>query len=119
MESTTPAEDDLITIYSPLNRTSNISFKLANRFKKFSNFEAYFTPESDPEFSIIPKNGELEPLGREGTSFIISFTPLEYGKIRKGKLIIETDEFYWFILKFLFFFNIFYFYKKNVIINLK
>jgi hypothetical protein len=32
--------------------------------------------------------GDLEPYGREGTTFIISFTPVEYGKIRKGKLII-------------------------------
>ena len=36
------------------------------------------------------------PYGREGTNFIISFTPVEYGKIRKGKLIIQTDDMYWY-----------------------
>jgi len=36
----------------------------------------------------MPKSGELEPIGREGTTFIISFTPIEYGKLRKGKIII-------------------------------
>jgi len=37
----------------------------------------------------------MERHGTEGTTFIISFTPIEYGKILKGKLIIQTDELYW------------------------
>ena len=32
---------------------------------------------------------------REGTQFIVSFTPVEYGKMKTGKLIIQTDEMYW------------------------
>ena len=40
-------------------------------------------------------SGDLEPYGREGTNFIISFTPVEYGKIRKGKLVIQTEDMYW------------------------
>jgi len=36
----------------------------------------------------MPKSGDLEHYGREGTTFVISFTPIEYGKIRRGKLII-------------------------------
>ena len=43
----------------------------------------------------MPKTGVLEPYTRDGTTFIISFTPIEYGKARKGKLIIQTDEMYW------------------------
>lgn len=27
--------------------------------------------------------------------FNISFTPVEYGKIKVGKLIIQTDQMYW------------------------
>ena len=54
-------------------------------------------PDSDSEFNILPKSGELEPLGREGKNFIVSFTPVEYGKPKKGKLIIETDELYWYL----------------------
>jgi len=46
----------------------------------------------------MPKTGELEPLGREGKTFIVSFTPIEYGKQKKGKLVIETDELYWYLL---------------------
>jgi hypothetical protein len=95
LEATEPDEDDIITIYSPLNKTSSVSFKLTNRFKTYAPFTAYFLPFSDPEFSVMPKSGELEPYGREGKNFIISFTPIEYGKMKRGKLIIETDELYW------------------------
>ena len=32
---------------------------------------------------------------RDGTSFSLSFTPIEYGKEKHGKLIIYTDEMLW------------------------
>ena len=70
-------------------------FKLSNRFKSFAQFTARFTPDSDPEFSVMPRSGDLEPIGRDGTTFIVTFTPVDYGKKRKGKLIIETAELYW------------------------
>ncbi|CAD8106047.1 unnamed protein product [Paramecium primaurelia] len=95
LEATPPDEDDVIIISSPLNKTTSVSFKLTNKTKNYAKFNAGFTPDSDAEFSIIPKVGDLEPYGREGTTFVISFTPIEYGKIRKGKLIIQTDEMYW------------------------
>lgn len=95
LEATAPKEDDLIVISSPLNRTTSVSFKLTNHRKKTAFFTASFTPESDPEFTIMPKQGDMERHGTEGTTFIISFTPIEYGKILKGKLIIQTDELYW------------------------
>jgi hypothetical protein len=31
----------------------------------------------------------------DGTSFIISYTPVEYGKVKLGKLVIKTDDMYW------------------------
>ncbi len=61
LEATEPDEDDVITIYSPLSRTSSVSFKLKNKYKIYSAFNAFFTPDSDPEFTIMPKQGELEP----------------------------------------------------------
>jgi hypothetical protein len=33
LEATEPDEDDVIVIYSPLNRTSSVSFKLTNKYK--------------------------------------------------------------------------------------
>ncbi len=96
MEAIDPEEDDTIFIYSPLNKTSSVSFKLTNRYKHSAPFNAYYTPDSDPEFSIMPKSGELDAYGKDGKTFIVSFTPIEYGKNKIGKLIIETEELFWF-----------------------
>ena len=95
LEATVPKEDDQIVIQSPLNRTTSVSFKLTNQKKQYASFTATFTPDSDPEFTVMPKAGKLERQGTDGTTFIISFTPIEYGKMRRGKLIIQTDEMYW------------------------
>lgn len=65
IESSEPDEDDTIHIFSPLNVTSTgtfcnvVSFKLFNKNNYINDFRAYFTAESDPEFSVTPKNGEL------------------------------------------------------------
>ena len=75
MESLEPEPDDNIFIESPLNRTTSVCFKLSNKVKFFSPFNAYFTKESDPEFTVSPKRGELEPVGREPKNFIVSFMP--------------------------------------------
>jgi len=32
---------------------------------------------------------------RDGTNFIVSFTPTEYGKAKVGKLVIQTEEMQW------------------------
>jgi hypothetical protein len=32
---------------------------------------------------------------REGTNFIVSFTPTEYGKAKIGRLVIQTEEMQW------------------------
>lgn len=37
----------------------------------------------------------MEPAGREGTPFEITFLPTVYKKEWQGKLIIETEESYW------------------------
>jgi hypothetical protein len=33
--------------------------------------------------------------GSKGTNFYVSFTPVEYGKEKRGKLVIETVDMYW------------------------
>lgn len=72
-----------------------MSFRITNRTKQYADFRAYFLPSSDQEFTVAPKSGKLEPNGREGTQFVITFVPIEYGQIKQGKLIIETDDMYW------------------------
>lgn len=53
-------------------------------------FNAYFESGSDAELLISPKTGELLPQGMGGSLFTISFTPGMYGRIYKGKLIIQV-----------------------------
>jgi hypothetical protein len=90
-----PEVDDVITIQSPLHRTTSVSFKLNNHLKSYAEFQAFFTPDSAAEFSVHPKTGLLEPYGKDGTNFIVSFTPTEYGKAKIGKMVIQTEEMQW------------------------
>ena len=94
-EALEPEMDDIITIQSPLHKTSSVSFKLTNHMKAFAEFTAHFTADSAAEFVVHPKQGLLEPYGKEGTNFIVSFTPTEYGKAKIGKLVIQTEEMQW------------------------
>lgn len=90
-----PNEDDIIVLSCPLESVDTVTFRLTNRLKAFTTFVAKYTSESDPEFSISPSTGMLEPYGRDGTPFSVSFSPVEYGKSKTGTLIIETDDMYW------------------------
>ena len=87
--------DDIITIQSPLHKTSSVSFRLTNHMKQPADFTAHFTYDSATEFNVHPKQGVLEPYGKDGTNFIVSFTPLEYGKQKIGRLVIQTEEMQW------------------------
>jgi hypothetical protein len=77
--------------------TSSVSFKITNKDKKLVPFTAYLTPDSGNslnnsahEFSVEPQSGILAKYGSKGTDIKISFTPVEYGKDKTGKLVIET-----------------------------
>ena len=94
-EALEPEVDDVIVIQSPLHKTSSVSFKLNNHLKSYAEFTAFFTADSAPEFLIYPKSGLLEPYGKEGTNFIVSFTPTEYGKAKIGRMVIQTEEMQW------------------------
>lgn len=101
INSLEPEDIDVINIESCLNKTSNISFKLSNKIKQISKFKAYFTKESDQDFQgllyfmkVSPTSGELNSFGANPSTFFVSFTPTEY-KTKNGRLIIETNEYYW------------------------
>ena len=74
---------------------TDIAFKLQNVFTKDAKFIAYFSHDSTSEFSVTPREGTLDQSGRDGSQFVICYLPVEYGKIKIGKLIIETDEVQW------------------------
>jgi hypothetical protein len=64
VESTLPDPDDTIFLTAPLGKTTSIAFRLTNITKSPTEFQADFTPESDSEFSIMPKTGILDALGK-------------------------------------------------------
>jgi hypothetical protein len=95
LEATEPDPDDVIHIKSALGKQSFVAFRLQNIFTKDAKFIAYFSHDSSSEFSVTPREGTLDQSGREGTQFVICYLPVEYGKIKIGKLIVETDEVEW------------------------
>ena len=95
LEATEPEPDDIIYIKSSIGKQSFVTFRLQNVFAKDAKFSAYFSHESSSEFSVTPKEGILDQNGREGTQFVICYLPTEYGKIKIGKLIIDTDDVQW------------------------
>ena len=99
LEALEPEPDDIIHIQSSLYKVSFVYFKLDNIFTKYTKFVAYFSHDSSSEFGVQPREGVLNQSGKEGTTFKINYRPIEYGKVKKGKLIIETDEVQWWLIK--------------------
>lgn len=87
--------DDTITIEAAMGRTAAVRFKLSNRTKMYAPFRAGFAQDSDPGFAVEPQEGLLEPYGKSGTVFTVSFTAMEYGPVKSGKLEIVTEEMQW------------------------
>mmetsp|Transcript_28943 Transcript_28943/g.66987 ORF Transcript_28943/g.66987 Transcript_28943/m.66987 type:complete len:2816 (+) Transcript_28943:96-8543(+) len=92
---TEPEIDDIITIEGVLLKKCSVSFRMTNQFQAPAPFTAHFTGDSPSEFSVTPDKGVLAPYGSEGTNFVLSFAPSEYGKNYVGKLVIETEEMQW------------------------
>ena len=40
-----------------MNKTTSVTFRLTNIERKSAAFKAFFTPESDSEFTVLPKEG--------------------------------------------------------------
>lgn len=87
--------EDIIRIESQLHKTSYIHFPLNNIFTKRLKFKAYLSHDTSSELSVSPTEGLLDQVGKDGVEFTISFTPNEYGKARKGLLIIDTEDIQW------------------------
>lgn len=88
IEATDPEPDDIIKLVASVNSVDRVSFKLHNRFLGYSKFQAYFTSNSSPHFSVTPTNGTLPPFNneqgvdqQEGVNFVITFAPKEYGVV--------------------------------------
>jgi hypothetical protein len=95
LEATEPEVDDTITIQSPLNKPASVAFRLSNHSSAYAEFDAFFDAESAYEFTVSPTSGVLEPAGSNGTTFVVTYKPTEYGKPVQGKLIIQTEDVFW------------------------
>jgi hypothetical protein len=95
LEATEPEIDDTIIVEGTLGIPSNVSFRLSNNVAQAVPFDAFFTSDSPPQLAIHPAHGWLEPAGGDGTVFVITFTPQEYGKVVTGKLVIQTASMQW------------------------
>jgi hypothetical protein len=83
LESTSPEPDDNIKLIAKVGDTDRVTFKLSNRFLGYSQFQAFFSANSSPHFSVYPTNGTLAPYDTDGTQFVVSFAPKEYGYIER------------------------------------
>jgi hypothetical protein len=73
-----------------------VAFRICNYAPVYADFTAFFDSTSASELSVHPSHGVMEPQGSpNGTQFIISFKPTEYGKAIRGLLVIQTEEVMW------------------------
>jgi hypothetical protein len=95
IEAKEPDIDDTIVIEAAMGKATAVAFRLTNHFKQYAAFTAFFKEDGDSCFSVRPEKGILEPFGREGTQFVVTFYPSEYGFPKSGKLMILTDDMQW------------------------
>jgi hypothetical protein len=80
LEALEPPPDDTISLNAKVGESDKVAFRLTNRFLGYSPYEAYFTARSSPHFTVTPSSGVLAPFGSvEGTQFVVTFSPKEYG----------------------------------------
>lgn len=81
LDATDPEPDDVIKLTAPVGGSDKVTFRLNNRFLGYSTFQAYYSAKSSPHFSVSPSSGTLAPYGSEGTPFVVTFAPIDYGTI--------------------------------------
>lgn len=80
--------DGTIELVSRLNQNSVHEISLKNEFMGFADFRAAFTADTDPDWTVEPKEGNLS---KEPTNFLIKFRPSNPGA-SEGYLVIETED---------------------------
>ena len=79
LEATDPDPDDVIRLTAAVGNQDRVSFNLSNRFLGLSSFQAFFSAHSSTHFSVSPTSGVLALFGTDGTQFIVTFAPVDYG----------------------------------------
>jgi hypothetical protein len=95
VESTEQIPDDVVNLTAAVGKSDKVSFRVSNRFLGYSPFQAYFTSKSSNQFTVSPSSGVLAPFGSEGTQFMVTFSPTQYGLAQRANLLIVTDDAQW------------------------
>lgn len=95
LEAIDPPPDDTIRLVAKVGDVDKVAFTISNRFLGQSPFQAFFGAHSSSHFTVSPASGIMAPYGSEGTQFVVSFRPKEYGGRERGMLTIQTDESQW------------------------
>jgi hypothetical protein len=91
-----PPADQTFVLKAPIRKTARYTFGLQNISKTRAAFKASLTPESASCFRVSPSRGVLAPAGsNEQTMFTVHYSPVSYGKVSNGTLLIETDTMMW------------------------
>ncbi|KAH8069936.1 hypothetical protein JL721_5473 [Aureococcus anophagefferens] len=79
-----------------VNSALEVQFKLVNsNAMDYTPFNAFFSTDSAHTLTVSPAHGLLAPVGTEGTNFDVSFRPVKYGMLQRGRLIIQTEDMMW------------------------
>ena len=83
-----------IYVESDIKNASHSRINVSTSFPSVTPFHAYFAAGSAAEFSVSPENGYIEPSIDETVElpFDVIFTPVIYGKVFKGLLVVDTLE---------------------------
>jgi len=95
LDAVEPDPDDNIVIEANLRTTSSVAFRLTNRYPAYAPFQAFFSTDSAMTLQVHPSTGLLGPEGTQGTVFTVQFSPVEYGKLQRGRLVIQTEDIQW------------------------
>ncbi|EKG06973.1 hypothetical protein TCSYLVIO_001898 [Trypanosoma cruzi] len=93
--------DDVVTIKAALRTVSAVVFDMYNVFPHTSPFNAYFTPESSRDFSVMNARGVLHPflVGQRNpgvaTPLQVRFAPSARLPRVEGTLIVDTEDMQW------------------------
>lgn len=90
-----PDPDDTIVVEAALKTTATVAFKLQNRFDAYAPFQAFFSADSSVNLAVTPHSGLLAPEAAGGTALTVSFSPTEYGRRQRGRLVVLTEDTQW------------------------
>lgn len=96
LDASDPDPDDVVEVEANLHATAKVQFSLVNSGStEYAPFSAYFSTDSAASLSVSPSTGLLAPIGSDGTTFEVAFSPTKYGMLQRGRLVIQTDDMMW------------------------